>query len=50
MSFRPFTSESYAESDRPDAWRDVLSAVGLQPAAASGYYDGHASIAVAAVQ
>ena len=33
MSFRPFTSESYAEDDRPEAWRDVLSAVGLQPAA-----------------
>ena len=22
MSFRPFTSESYAEPDRPEAWRD----------------------------
>jgi acetamidase/formamidase/AraC-like DNA-binding protein len=43
MSFRPFTSESYAEGDRPDAWRDVLAAVGLQPAAATGYYDGHAT-------
>ena len=29
MSFRPFTSESYAQADRPEAWRDVLSAVGL---------------------
>jgi uncharacterized membrane protein len=28
MSFRPFTSESYAQDDRSDAWRDVLGAVG----------------------
>ena len=26
MSFRPFTSESYSEGDRPEAWRDVLRA------------------------
>jgi hypothetical protein len=26
MSFRPFTSESYAHDDRPEAWRDVLGA------------------------
>jgi acetamidase/formamidase/AraC-like DNA-binding protein len=43
MSFRPFTSESYAQNDRPEAWRDVLSAVGLQPASASIFYDGHAT-------
>ncbi len=43
MSFRPFTSESYAQNDRPEAWRDVLSAVGLQPASASVFYDGHAT-------
>jgi acetamidase/formamidase/AraC-like DNA-binding protein len=44
MSFRPFTSESYAQDDRPEAWRDVLSAVGLQPAASGGsFYDGHAT-------
>src|SRR3954467_3867811 len=43
MSFRPFTSESYAQDDRPSAWRDVLSAVGLQPAAGSGIFDGHAT-------
>src|SRR5260370_29312548 len=35
MSFRPFTSESYSENDRLEAWRDVLSAVGLKPSAAS---------------
>ena len=35
MSFRPFTSESYSEDDRLEAWRDVLGAVGLQPSAAS---------------
>jgi hypothetical protein len=43
MSFHPFTSESYAQDDRPEAWRDVLSAVGLQPASGSSFYDGHAT-------
>ena len=43
MSFRPFTSESYTQDDRPEAWRDVLSALGLQPAAAGSFYDGHAT-------
>ena len=43
MSFRPFTSESYAQDDRPEAWRDVLGAVGLQPASNSPFYDGHAT-------
>jgi acetamidase/formamidase/AraC-like DNA-binding protein len=43
MGFRPFTSESYAQGDRPEAWRDVLGAVGLQPASASAFYDGHAT-------
>ena len=43
MSFRPFTSESYARDDRPEAWRDVLGAVGLQPASGSSFYDGHAT-------
>lgn len=43
MSFRPFTSESYAQNDRHEAWRDVLSAVGLQPASSSAFYDGHAT-------
>src|ERR1700753_1674083 len=43
MSFRPFTSESYAQDDRPSAWRDVLGAVGLQPAAGNGSFDGHAT-------
>jgi acetamidase/formamidase/AraC-like DNA-binding protein len=43
MSFRPFTSESYAQADRPEAWRDVLSAVGLKPASANAFYDGHAT-------
>ena len=45
MNYRPFTSESYAENDRPEAWRDVLSAVGLQPTAASGTLSGHATAA-----
>jgi acetamidase/formamidase/AraC-like DNA-binding protein len=43
MSFRPFTSESYSEAARPEAWRDVLSAVGLQPSAASSVPTGHAT-------
>src|SRR5690348_2996245 len=43
MNFRPFTSESYAQDDRPDAWCDVLGAVGLRPVAASRFYDGHAT-------
>lgn len=41
MSFRPFTSESYVQDDRPEAWRDVLGAVGLQPEGA--FHDGHAT-------
>jgi acetamidase/formamidase/AraC-like DNA-binding protein len=43
MSFRPFTSESYSEDDRLEAWRDVLGAVGLQPSAASTVHTGHAT-------
>ena len=43
MSFRPFTSESYAQDDRPEAWRDVLAAVGLQPAGGHSFFDGHAT-------
>ncbi|MET0877141.1 MAG: acetamidase/formamidase family protein [Tardiphaga sp.] len=43
MSFRPFTSESYSESDRPEAWRDVLRAVGLRPAAAAASPGGYAT-------
>jgi acetamidase/formamidase/AraC-like DNA-binding protein len=43
MSFRPFTSESYAQDDRPEAWRDVLTAIGLRPAPNSSFYDGHAT-------
>src|ERR1700677_1122028 len=43
MSFRPFTSESYSESDRLEAWRDVLSAVGLPPSAGAAVHTGHAT-------
>ncbi len=43
MSFRPFTSESYSEGDRLEAWRDVLRAVGLQPSAGSAVNTGHAT-------
>ncbi|MGM4895870.1 acetamidase/formamidase family protein [Tardiphaga sp. 709] len=43
MSLRPFTSESYSEDDRPEAWRDVLSSIGLQPTAATTTHHGHAT-------
>jgi len=43
MSYRPFTSESYSEHDRPEAWRDVLNAVGLQPTPTAPLYSGHAT-------
>jgi len=43
MSFRPFTSESYSEDARLEAWRDVLSAVGLRPSAGSTVQTGHAT-------
>ena len=43
MGFRPFTSESYAEHDRLDAWRDVLSTAGLQPLSNPTFYAGHAT-------
>jgi acetamidase/formamidase/AraC-like DNA-binding protein len=43
MSYRPFTSESYSEDDRLEAWRDVLGAVGLQLSAGSAVHTGHAT-------
>jgi acetamidase/formamidase/AraC-like DNA-binding protein len=43
MSFRPFTSESYSEDDRPEAWRDVLGSVGLQPTVVTSMHRGHAT-------
>ena len=43
MSYRPFSSESYAEHDRPEAWRDVLNTIGLQPASTPTFYSGHAT-------
>ena len=43
MGFRPFTSESYAEHDRLDAWRDVLSTAGLHPLSNPTFYSGHAT-------
>jgi acetamidase/formamidase/AraC-like DNA-binding protein len=43
MSLRPFNSESYSGSDRPEAWRDVLESVGLQPASAMAALAGHAT-------
>jgi len=43
MSLRPYSSESYCEGERPEAWRDVLASVGLQPAAAATSHAGHAT-------
>lgn len=43
MSIRPFTSESYARDERPDAWHEVLGHVGLQPASRAALDDGHAT-------
>jgi acetamidase/formamidase/AraC-like DNA-binding protein len=43
MSFRPFTSESYSEDDRLEAWRDVLAAVGLAPSADQTIHTSHAT-------
>ena len=43
MSIRPFTSESYSEDDRLEAWRDVLGAVGLQPRPLTTKYGEHAT-------
>src|SRR5260370_15824913 len=41
MSFRPFTSESYCENDRLEAWPDVLTAVSLKPSAGPRLSSGH---------
>ncbi|PZA11552.1 AraC family transcriptional regulator [Rhodopseudomonas palustris] len=43
MTPRPFTSESYSEGERPEAWRDVLASVGLRPAVAELTHKGHAT-------
>lgn len=43
MSVRPFTSESYSEEDRPEAWQDLLAAVGLRSAAQAAFQIGHAT-------
>ena len=43
MSFRPFTSESYSEDARPEAWRDVLASVGLQPSVVTNVHRGYAT-------
>src|SRR6201995_1937559 len=43
MNFLPFSSESYSEHDRPEAWRDVLRTGGLQPVSSPTLYAGHAT-------
>jgi acetamidase/formamidase/AraC-like DNA-binding protein len=43
MIVRPYSSESYAEGDRPAAWQDVLGTVGLRSASPSALQGGHAT-------
>jgi acetamidase/formamidase/AraC-like DNA-binding protein len=41
--FQPFTSESYPEDARPDAWQDVLKIAGLQRISSSWGQSPHAT-------
>jgi acetamidase/formamidase/AraC-like DNA-binding protein len=41
MSIQPFTSESYSEGDRTEAWQDVLSGFGLRSSQVSAKQSGH---------
>jgi acetamidase/formamidase/AraC-like DNA-binding protein len=43
MSIQPFTSESYCEADRTDAWQDVLSGFGLRSSPISTLHGEHAT-------
>ena len=43
MSIRPFTSESYSEAERTEAWQDVLGGFGLRSAPISAMYGEHAT-------
>jgi len=43
MTLRPYTSESYSEGERPEAWRDVLASIGLRPTAVTTIHAGHAT-------
>ena len=43
MSIHAFTSESYSESDRIEAWQDVLGGFGLRSSPLSAKYGEHAT-------
>ena len=43
MSIQPFTSESYCEGDRTEAWQDVLSGFGLRSSPMSALHGEHAT-------
>jgi acetamidase/formamidase/AraC-like DNA-binding protein len=43
MSIHPFTSESYSEGDRTEAWQDVLSGFGLRSSLTSAKHGDHAT-------
>ena len=43
MSIHAFTSESYSESDRIEAWQDVLGGFGLRSSSLSAKYGEHAT-------
>src|SRR3984885_105348 len=43
MNIQPFTSESYCEGDRTEAWQDVLSGFGLRSSPLSVMHGEHAT-------
>jgi acetamidase/formamidase/AraC-like DNA-binding protein len=43
MNIQPFTSESYCEADRTEAWQDVLSGFGLRSSPLSAMHGEHAT-------
>ena len=43
MSIHPFTSESYSEGDRTEAWQDVLGGFGLRSSPLSAMHGEHAT-------
>jgi acetamidase/formamidase/AraC-like DNA-binding protein len=43
MSIHPFTSESYSEGDRTEAWQDVLGGFGLRSSPMSAMHGEHAT-------
>jgi len=49
MSIHPFTSESYSEADRTEAWQDVLGGFGLRSQPMSAMHGEHATAFVPGV-